>query len=166
MEEQSFETTNINAKVLDNLFENIVRLEQYDRLARNGVQSTNEYILLLTAHGPERVKIMIPDIQYKNLKNMINEVLIIIPELKDIMDEKDIESLKFRAEYINEHMNNRQLFVDEGYSSSKNVVASSTLTPIYYKVLNEVADMRAKILKGLAPIRHIVKKESKPSILR
>ena len=154
---QSFETTNFNAKWLDNLFQNIVKLEEFERLARNGVASTQEYITLLSNNSIETVKLMIVEIQYKNLANMVGEIITTLAEIEEIMKKEDLEQLKYKATIINRSIKIRSLFIEDAYSFTQNKVLSSKLTDQYYQALNEVCEMRREILRSLAPLRHVAK---------
>lgn len=159
-----FQSTNIHAKWLENLFENIVRLENHERLARTGFNSMQEYITLLTIH-PDRANLMLIDIQYKNLCAMVGEIMTTLSELTEVMDADELEKLRMKAELINKHIYDRQKFIIDSFSSSRNRVINSQLTDTYYKTLEEVSAMRGHILTGLSSIRH-VRKEGPGQLLR
>lgn len=149
---------NINSKWLSNIYENIVKLEQFERYAREGCADVMEYLQIPLSL---RSKIL-ADTQYKNLRLMYNELKLIIPDTKPVLDD-DITDFKNNIEKIKKILDKRELFLKEIKNSNGEVINSYT-TEFYDIVLELLAGLREDIISKLSPILYV--KENKKETWR
>lgn len=77
MENSESSQKNITDKWLDNIFECLMRLEQYERLMKEGCESILEYV--------QNPNINLADIQYKNYNLFITEAEILFEDTKHLI---------------------------------------------------------------------------------
>ena len=84
MENENFDSSNINFKWLENIYEQLKDIQEMERLSKEGCRSLIEYI-----NVPNEVKgLLLPEIQYKNLRFAVLELNILIDNLKPILKDK------------------------------------------------------------------------------
>ena len=148
--EQNFVQTNINSLWLQNIFENLKNLEALERLAREGCQSLMEYMQI----PYDKKDIILPDIQYKNLRFIISEVILLLTDLTPVVDKERLKKFRSDIDKLEIIMNNRKLFIKEVYTSN-NEIKSSKTTEFFYQTLKYLTLLRIDIVQEIAPMLYI-----------
>lgn len=155
MESSNFQTksdklpqsSHINEKWLDNVFENIKNIENFERLAREGCASVYEYVVT-----PQDT---IAGIQYKNLKLIANEIKLLLPDIVPIVDDKKIDVIQKQLDIVCKLINERKRFVNEPESEVSKRLLSSKVTPYFYETLENLHKIRKEIVKLLRYVFYI-----------
>lgn len=144
-----FQTTNFNSKWLDNIYENIKKLEEHNRLAKEGCLSLLDYLEM----PYEQRERDIGEIQYKNLRFIVNETDLLLTDLIPT-DETEIEKLRKKLEPILKVINSRSVFIND-LTDANGFVKATELTPFFYESLNYLDNLRRGIIKQIAPMLYI-----------
>lgn len=156
MDENSIQSSNINSQWLQNIFENLKKIEEFERLAREGCTSILDYL-----QYPQDIRrVIIADIQYKNLKLIINEMKLVIPDLSPVIAQDKVKELRNKLSDLSKFTNDRRLFVVENYSEVKKVVTDSYMTKNFELVLEGLSLLRQEII---FLIQHILYVAVKPT---
>lgn len=152
MEEiNKYESGNINTKWIDNIYENLKNLETFERLSREGCQSILEYLQI----PYEDRKIIIADIQFKNLKLMLNELRLLITDASLVIGEEQTEKYKNILIKLDEAFNDRKLFIIERYSAIQDRIVSSDTTAYFKDTLNFLSFIRERLIYLLRNILYV-----------
>jgi hypothetical protein len=152
--EELMQSANINKKWLDNIYENIKRIEESQRLAREGCKDLYEYY-----NVPERKRqIILGDIQYKNLRFIISEFYLLLDDLTPILDEKKEQSFRKILKELEFHVQNRKSLIKDSFNSSRMLIQSRT-TENFWEVMEAVSILKTELFKE---IKHILYIDSKP----
>jgi len=104
--EEGIETTNINLKWLENIYNQITILQDLERMSREGCKTLIEYLQIPL----EMQQIIIPEAQYKNMRFMALEIDILISNLTPIIGEGSKHYAKLLQKIII-NIDNRNLFI-------------------------------------------------------
>ena len=148
----TFESTNINARWLENVYENLKNLEIMERLAREGCTTLLEYLQI----PPQQRAVMIADAQHKNLKMMVTEMGLLLTDLTTMLEEDKLKKLRESLEKIRLACARRAFFVKEVYSASRGIVNSRT-TDFFDETLSFIAGLRVEIIQMIAPLLYVKK---------
>lgn len=140
MDEGANTQKTITDKWLDNLYESLMRLEQYEKLAREGCESLMEYV--------QNPNLDLALIQNKNLGLFITEFEITLNNGKKVIDKK---------EYLNMTLGIRRILKKElevkGFlTEERDLVMHTTknvLKPSFYIVLREISALRRDLVGSL-----------------
>ena len=154
MEQEGFESTNINSKWLENIFENIKNIENAYRLAREGCSTVIEYLQIPTEHR----EIIIPDIQYKNLKLIISELDLLVTDANPVIGDTKTEEYRKKIEPLLNAMSQRKLFLHEPYSQVKKQISYRELTPFFWNTLDFVTRIKQDLIRDLSSILFVKSK--------
>jgi len=149
--ENNFISTNINSLWLQNIFENLKNLEVYERLAREGCGNLLEYVQLPI----EKRQIFLNDVQYKNLRFILTEMHLLLSDLTPVIEKKSLEKFETNMIKLERIINNRKLFVKEGYSATHGAISNSKLTDMFYHTLDFLCSMRQDIIKEISHILYV-----------
>ena len=83
---------NITDKWLDNIFECLMRLEQYERLLKEGCESILDYV--------QNPNLNLADIQYKNYNLFITEAEILLEDTKHLIAKDKFLSISLLLKWI------------------------------------------------------------------
>jgi len=168
MEEKNFESTNINQKWLENIYENIKNLEQAQRYAREGCASLIEYV-----QAPyENKEIILADLQYKNLKIMTDEIVLLLKDLTPILDATKLDSFNRKIKEVDKTLRNdnkKYLFIETRTSVVKNAVISARTTDFFWETMDFLHNLQIEIIKSISHILFVEgdkKKETLNSVQR
>lgn len=92
MESSESSQKNITDKWLDNIFECLMRLEQYERLMKEGCESIMDYV--------QNQNLSIGDIQYKNYSFFVTEAEILMEDTKHLIDKKKFLEISLLLTWI------------------------------------------------------------------
>lgn len=150
MENERLQSGNINALWIDNIYQNLKNLENMERLANEGCLSILEYASIPIGQN----KIVLGDLQYKNLRMMVSEFDLLITDLTPVIEEKDITLFINEINNIKKVINNRKLFVKES-TSHRNIMMSSEITPFFNETLIYLRDLKRKLIKQIEGLLYI-----------
>ena len=155
-EYNSIETTNINFKWLENILAQLISLQEMERLTREGCVSLIEYLQVPI----EYQKILLPEVQYKNLKFMSREIDMLISNLRPILKGKADEYAEKIAPVMR-NINNRPLFLKEVKHNGA-VVQINTLD--FFKFTADyVIQVKSQIINDIGHILYLPNEDKKKS---
>lgn len=149
MENYGIESANINLKWIENIYDNIKKIEEYERLAREGCSSILEYV----QYPVRNRNVFLCDIQYKNLRMLLNEFILIIPDIVPVIG--DVESQKFMdvLNRIKDVIDKRELFIEEYKSNVTKTIDDAKMTMLFSKSLDALSTCRIELIKL---VKHIL----------
>lgn len=137
----SYESTNINSKWLENIYENIKNLEALERVAREGCASLIDYLKIPYDMRP----IEIGEAMYKTLKFMVTELGLLIDDLKPILQDK-CDKYKEKLDGLKSILNKRNRFIIDITSARNNRAVSVKPTPYFYETLDIITEIKVEII--------------------
>lgn len=149
----SVQTSNINDKWLDNVYENIKKIEEYQRLAREGCGSLLEYLQF----SQKQREIVMGQLQYKNFKFILTEFVLLLADLTPIMEDAKEKTFQDTIDKINAISTNENLFLENRYDVNKNLVRSVP-TPFFYSTLDVLHKLKIDLFKEIKHVLYIGKK--------
>jgi len=150
--ENNFESTNINLEWLNNIFEELKLIQDLERLSREGCRNLMEYLQIPI----ESQKLVMADVQYKNMRFFALELDLLIKNLSPIIPEK-IEGYARRLNPILKNVNKRSLFIDEVKRNNR-VIEIYTLR-FLHETIDFLVDIKADIIKDISSILYIKPEE-------
>lgn len=150
---EQFESTNINTRWLENIYEQLRTIQNMERLAREGCNSIMEYMEI-----PFNIRPMIlVDVEYKNLRFMALEMDILIGNLAPILKEKtEIYNNKLNILMIN--LDNRSLFLKE-IKKDNRVVMIEPL-PFLYSSTAYLSNIKTSLIKDIGHLLYIEQQDN------
>lgn len=152
----SYESSNINAQWLKNIFENLKNLESLERTAREGCITLLDYLNIPMSEW----KIKEGDSMYKNLKFMLTEIKLLITDLTPVLDKEVLESFNTKVESLDRLLKIDKLFVNRVFSLNGSSIIATKVTPYFYETLDAVSILKREIISKIAHILYM-KNESK-----
>lgn len=116
--EDYINTANINDKWLDNVYENIKALEEYERLIREGCKSLLDFLNIPYKNRP----VIIGDTQFKNIKFFLTEFKLLLGDLSPILGEDDEKSFYNIINKIDDALKRQDLFITNKYDLNNNLI--------------------------------------------
>jgi hypothetical protein len=146
-------SANINGLWLQNIYENLKKLEENMRLAREGCNSVLEYLQLYNIPRSS-----LNDIRYKNLRLIITELSLLVTDLLPVIKKSDeyYESIK----QLDQLIDNKNLFIKET-SNLDGELKSSIVTPFFKATLDQADNIRRKIIIDIGNILYM---DNAPSV--
>jgi len=152
----SFETSNINSKWLENIYENLKNIEQLERLSREGCTSIIDYFQIPF----EQRAMFLGDAQYKNLRFLVTEIDLLLTDLTPVVNETNLATFRKVLEQIEAVLPNRELFITEIYSAKSNSITRIETTEIFNRTLYLISLLRIEIIKEISPVLYIKKRDN------
>lgn len=147
------ETTNINIKWLENIYQELRIIQDMERIAREGCKNLMEYFEIpFNMH-----RIILPDAQYKNMRFMALELDILISNIAPVI--KNEKQYRGTLNAVLKNMNKRELFLKE-YKKNGQIIMIETL-PILGQTINYLSGIRTNIIKDIKDILYIKEGENK-----
>jgi len=155
---ENLQSSNINSKWLENIYENIKNLEKMCRIAENGFEDINYYI---TSTQQEK-QILLPELQFTNLKSIITELDLLLDDLTPIIEEGFINECHKELSIKKREIKDRNDYIYDVYNPmKKNILVYRELKTKFYSDLDSLSLMKRKIISKIGPILY-VKADSKP----
>lgn len=149
----NLETTNINLRWLTNIYEQIINIEQMERMCREGCSSLIDYLQI----PPDQRGLVLPDAQYKTLRFLVLEMDLLINNLAPILAEKT-ELYKKRIEKVLEIVDNRTMFLKPIYSSEK-VLSYFQVLDLLPKTISYLSSVVSDLIKDIGSLLFIAQDE-------
>lgn len=148
-----YESTNINTKWLENIYEQLQTIQNMERLAREGCNSIVEYMQI-----PFNMRqVILPDVEYKNLRFMILEMDILICNLAPILKDKTQEYVTMLGK-IMDKIDSRQLFLKE--IKKDNQVVMIEPLPFMQASVNYLTSIKSKLIQDIGHLLYIPEQDN------
>ncbi len=153
---ENYETTNIHLKWLEVIFNQLKRIQDFERLANEGCLSIIDYF----QYTDEYYNVLLPEIQYKNLRFLLLEMNMLIKNLSPILkkDEKEEKYLK-KLEPVNNSINNRKLFLTDIKQNNKLIKVIPK--PFLYKTISYLNEINRELTNDIKYLLYIPESENK-----
>lgn len=146
--EDLIQTSNINEKWLNNIYENIKNLENYERLVREGCQSLLDFMNIPQKDRP----IVIGLTQFKNLKFMITEFKLLLADLTPVLEDPD-EYDKI-LNNIDNALKTQSLFIKTRINEDKEII-EVVPTAFFYSTIDALHNLKRDLFKEIKKILYI-----------
>jgi len=138
----SYETTNINIKWLENIYEQISTIQNMERLAREGCSTLMDYMQI-----PVEIRsVVLADVEYKNLRFMALEMDILINNLAPILGDK-VDKYNDKMAILLKNIDTRNLFLKE-IKRDNQVVLIEPL-PFLPSSVNYLTAIKSELIKDI-----------------
>jgi hypothetical protein len=108
------QTSNFNKEWLDNIKENIIKLEEYERRFTQGFEDIIEFLTIPS----KELSMRLGRAKYYNLICFTTEFDLLLTDLAPILLEDDLKRFKETIRKTKEYLKNKNLFIKELYSSN------------------------------------------------
>jgi hypothetical protein len=132
---------------LDNVYDNIKLIENYERNAREGCVNLLDYLRI----PPTQRSVILGDIMYKNLKFLITEFKLLFTDLAPIINQTKLERFNNYLKEVEKNINNRKLFLQEVYDTNRRL-KDIKVKPFYYSTLEVLSQLKIELfieIKGI-----------------
>lgn len=141
-------TANINEKWLNNIYENIKNLEDYERLVREGCKSLLDFMNI-----PERNRpIVIGLTQFKNLKFLVTEFTLLLADLEPVL--KTSEKYDKVLDNIEQALPYERLFI-RTKTNVNNEITEVEVTGFFNQTLKTLHNLKRELFKEIKHILYI-----------
>lgn len=141
-------TSNVNATWIKGIHDEIKATETMIRWAREGCNSLLEYVLM----DPRQKNIQLAYLQYKNLRFLLTEMILLAGNLTPIIEEGKSREYLDEFKKIEKIINNEDIFIKKETDVRGNL-KSASVTPFFAETLEHFEEKRREILWD---IRHIL----------
>lgn len=139
--EESFEieSSNIHSKWLDNIYGQFIKIQEMETLALEGCSSLAEFLEI----PQEVLGIIIPEIQYKNLRFIIREIKLIIDNLSPVLKD-DIEDFRTELKPLLKFIDERKLFLKDVKRDGQ--IINIYVTPFFKTTVDYILNIKSKLI--------------------
>lgn len=148
--EDFINTSNINEKWLNNIFENIKALENNERLLRDGCKDLLDFMNISQRSRP----VVIGETQFKTLKVFITEFRLLLGDLTPILNDTTAQSFENVLDQIDKVSRDRKLFVVDTYDTSNKII-SVIPTDFFWKTVDILHKTKIDLFKKIKNILYI-----------
>lgn len=148
--EDFVQTANINDKWLNNIYENIKNLENYERLLRDGCKNLLDFMSIPQINRP----VVVGEIQYKNLRVFITEFKLLLTDLTPILRAGLADEFDKVLNDIDKVSRDRKLFVIDTYDTSNKVISVQT-TAFFWTTIDILHKTKRDLFKTIKKILYI-----------
>jgi len=146
----------INQKWLENIYSQLESMQEMERLAREGCNSLMEYLQV----PPSMIGIMLPEIQYKNLRFFTLELSMLLNNLRPILKDKYAE-YKNNVDMVITQIDKRNLFLKEIKIHGQ--VNSIQVLPFFNKTLYLLINMKSQVIGDIGNVLFLGQEDNKKS---
>lgn len=140
MEEVNIESTNIHSKWLENIYNQFMKIQEMEILALEGCSSLSEYLSI----PYEMSLVLLPEIQYKNLKFLVREINLLIDNLSPIL-KNNLIPYKERIKPVLDNLDRRHIFMKD--IKKDNQVIQIMLLPFFRKTLDYTLNLKSDLIR-------------------
>lgn len=141
-------TANINEVWLSNVYENIKNIEQYERLSREGCVSIMDYVMM----PPKDREINAGLIQYKNLRILLTEFILLLADLTPIIRKEKFNKYQESLDALEKVINMEDYLIKRRYDENNKVI-SINITKNFDDVLKSIHNLKIELFFD---IKHIL----------
>lgn len=143
--EFAIDTANINAKWIENIYENLKKIEEYERLAREGCSSVLDFVQI-----PSKDRsIFLAETQYKNIRLLLNEFILVIPDVTLVIGEASSNTFMQTLEGLAKVINDKHAMINYIKSDVTNSVRDAKMTHLFSLSLKVLSEIRTQLIKEL-----------------
>ena len=149
-----FEDTNINTSWLKNIYSSLERLQNAERICKDGAGDIMEYLQTDPAY--------LPVIQFTSLKMMVTEMRILLNNVRVKIDNKFFENSMAKLDLVQTYIDNKPEHLFKNITNQQRHSNQTMLTNLYYTVVNDLSVMRAEVVQmisGLLYVQSDIKKQ-------
>lgn len=146
-----YDSGNINAKWLENIFENIKKIEEFERLAREGCTDIFNYV----TYPIDNRQVFLIDVQYKNIKLLFNEFMLVVPDISPVIGKVKADEFFNQLKFVKHYINRRELFIKDTYSDVQKRLFKSELTELFHKTLTILHELRVDLINLCSNILYV-----------
>lgn len=143
-------TSNINERWLQNIYENIKKLEEYERLVREGCTSIMDYFQIPL----EQRDTLLGLTQYKNLKFFLTEFRLLLADLSPILDSERVKHYDKTIKSIDSALKTKNVFIKQVYSANRELIRSEP-TEFFYTTIDLLHDLKIVLFREIKHILYI-----------
>jgi len=144
MEEDNINQKNITDKWLDNVYEILMRLEGYERLAKEGCNSLMEYLQSI-AQNPN---IDLATLQKKNYDMFITEFEVLLNNIKHLVDNKTFLKMRIKLSSLITYEDEVDGFLDMRVDMLQHR-EWYVLKPEFYNAQRQMSELRGLAVNSL-----------------
>lgn len=144
------QTANFNEKWLDNIYENIKKIEDYERLVREGCKSLLDFMNIPSSQR----HVVIGQTQFQNLRFLVTEFKLLLADLTPILETNKEEEFDKILTQIDDALLKKQLFLKEEFDVARNLVRANP-TNFFYDTINVLHKMKVDLFKVIKHILYI-----------
>jgi len=145
---EELETTNIHIEWLKNIHQQLMEIQNLERLAIEGCSNLGEYMQI-----PFELKeVIIPDIQYKNMRFMALEISILLDNLAPIIPDKLGDYIK-KLKPILDNIENKELFLEQKIINDK--LLKVEVLPFMIRTIKYLLEIKLDIIKDIGSILYL-----------
>lgn len=148
-----FESTNINIRWLENIYQQLQTIQNMERLAREGCNDIMEYLQI----PYQSRQAILADVEYKNLRFMALEMDILIGNLAPILKDKTGE-YNNRLNILLRNLDNRMLFLKEIKKDNQVVMMESL--PFMYSSIAYLSSIKNELIKDIGHLLYIPEQDA------
>jgi len=100
-------------------------------------------------------KVVMPDLQYKNLRFIATELKLLLEDLVPVIDNKSHTKFMDEVLKIKDALDKRTLFVIDSFYMDKSRVMACKLTPLFNQTLNHLSRLKMDIVSAISHILYI-----------
>lgn len=146
--EEFLQSANINEKWLNNIYENIKNLENYERLVREGCQSLLDFMNI-----PLKDRAVVIGLtQFKNLRFLITEFNLLLADLTPIIQNSDKYDKILNN--IEKALKNEKLFIKSRIDIN-NQITEVKPTEFFYQTLDALHGLKRDLFGEIKGILYI-----------
>jgi hypothetical protein len=146
-------SANFNERWLQNIYENIKKLEENERLARMGCNSIWDYGFY-AQYSYEMRKILLADIKFENLKFMNNELNLMLEDLVPVIPQEQIMIFEKVLNSLKSILKDRKRFIKEKRNKENKIIFSET-TELYEDTLFVLIELKKDIFKSIKNLLYV-----------
>ena len=143
-EEKQLQEINITGLWHKNLYDSLERLQDFERIVRDGAVSITEYLNI----SPQRM----PEIQFQYLKMIVTEIGILLANAKAKLQKGFFLKSKLKIRYLKEQLDFHQEEIFVPQINQQHHQTTFYLSEKFYVILDTVSQMKEEIIKELADI--------------
>lgn len=144
------QSANINEKWLQNIYENIKKLEDYERLVREGCSSLLEYVQIPLEKRP----IVLGLTQFKNLKFFLTEFKLLLADLTPVLNSSEAKNFYEVINNVDKSLNAQRLFLNCKYNANRQLIETST-TEFFTITIDALHNLKTDLFKQIKNILYI-----------
>lgn len=148
--EDYINSANINERWLQNIYENIKKLEDYERLVREGCASLLDYLQIPLAQRP----LIIGLTQFKNLKFFLTEFRLLLADLTPILDSGKANEYENAISTIDKALEAKGLFLKNNYNANLQLIETKP-TEFFYTTIDTLHKLKVDLFKDIKHILYI-----------
>lgn len=144
------DTGNINEKWLNNIYENIKKIEEYERLVREGCSSLLDYVQIPLHNRPMVIGLT----QFKNLRFIITEFSLLLADLTPTIDNGKTKKYTKILKDIEKAIKTEHFFLVSRFDANRNLIETKT-TPFFWETIDVLHNLKVELFKDIKHILYI-----------